>query len=273
MPLDNHGFLMTQRMGQISQPHRHVVDPYPCKGWSILFWENSDAYFYVPDDVAFDWNSDFTVGFWFKHFNWWDPEDDDVRYLVSCSPDSTPGWGIFIKHFWGTYSLEARVFTSGGVATKTLAANLVDGRRYCVLFAGVESAGDVILRTFLGDGTGTTLLDMSTTFSEVTLAGEEEEEHLYLGRQSDVVTNTVSALMDEVHIWTSDVYAAIKTAWFNNSSGTRSESLGGPEAGYHCDWSIADFTGNLHTLVSGPWGWFTNPDLIHQPGCDTNGEL
>jgi len=275
MPLDKHGLLMVQRMGQISQPHIETIDRYPCKGWALMFYEaaSQNDYFYVPDAQEFDWDSDFTVGFWFKHFPWQDPEDADNRFLISCSPDSTPGWGIYIKHFWGTYSLNAEIYTSGGIATKSMYSGLVAGRRYCVLFSAVESAGDVILRTFLGDGTNTVLLNMSTTFSDVTLAGEDEDADLYLGRQNDVPTLTVNADMDELHIWTSDVYAAIRVAWFNSSSGTRSESLGTPEAGYHCDWSVVDFTGNLHTLVRGPVGWYISPDLIHSPGCDINGVL
>jgi len=271
MPLDRHGFLMTQQMGQISQPHRQVVDRYPCKGWALLIWGHSNAYFYVPDDVAFDWDSNFTIGFWFKPFGWFAPAPVENRYLVACSPNVTPGWGLHIKHNWGTYSLEARVWESAGLATSTILSPLVLGERYCVLFTCAEVAGDVVLRTFLGDGHGHILTDLSLTFSTATLAAESPGTHLYLGRQMDLVTPTVDVDMDEVHIWTSDVYAAIKTAWFNGGSGTRLEALGAPEAGYHCDWSVVDFTGNLHTLVSGPMGWFISPDLIHQPGCDING--
>jgi len=273
MPLDKHGLLMVQRMGQISQPHSETIDRYPCKGWALFFWDDSDEYFYVPDDDAFNWDEDFTVGFWFKQFPWITPDAIESRYIMSCSPDSTPGWGIYIHHFWGTYSIRAKIFTSTGVATSTLYSGLVPGRRYCVLFSAVESAGDVILRTFLGDGTGAVLINESTTFSAITLAGEDAGEHLYLGRQSDVVTNVVNVDMDEIHIWTSDVYAAIRVAWFNNSSGTRNEALGGAEAGYHCDISVVDFMVNGHNLVSGPFGRYTGPDLIHSPGCDINGEL
>ena len=264
---------MTQQMGQISQPHRHVVDPYPCKGGALSFWENSDQYFYVPDDEYFDWDSDFTVGFWFKFFGWNDFDLLETRYLISCSPNNRPGWGIFIKYTVSGYSLHARMWCSAGIATKELYSGLVNGRRYCVLFTCAEVGSDVVLRTFLGDGTGAVLINMTTTFDAKTLAGEDEEEDLWLGRQSDVLTDTVNVDMDELHIWTSDVYAAVRVDWFNNGSGTRLEALGTPESGHHCDWSVIDFMVNGHDLVAGPLGRYINPDLIHQPGCDIDGEL
>ena len=274
MPLDRKGFLMTQQMGQISQPHRQVVDRYPCKGWALFFLDHSDEYFYVPDDDAFNWDEDFTVGFWFKNFGWNDPEAIENRYIISCSPAAKPGWGIYLKHFAGTYSIHARMFNSGvGVISDELYSGLMPwGRRYCVLVSFSESAGDVIVKKFLGDGTGAVLCNTSTTFSDITLAGEDDGEDLWLGRQSDVVTNVVNADMDEIHIWTSDVFAAIRVAWFNGGSGTKLEALGTPEAGYHCDWSVVDFMVNGHNLVRGPRGRYISPDLIHSPGCDINGE-
>jgi len=274
MPLDNHGLLMALRMGQISQPHRQMWNPYPCKGDSFWFREGSDDYFYIPDDLAFSWDYDFTIGFWFKIQSWTPVDDDDTRYLVASSPIDAPGWGLYLRNYYGTISLSMRMWTDApSLLTSTIYNNLMLGVRYCVLVSFKEDGSDVIVKEFLGTGSGVILSNQSLTFSDVALAGETEELDLWLGRQDDLVTSTVPALMDEVHIWTSDVYDAIRVAWFNSGSGTQSESLGVPEQGTHCWWwTPHDFTGNLHTEVAGPTAMWIWENLIYQPGCSFDGE-